>query len=194
MTFTETQPALALRATQRAHYDGVTIAFHWATVVLVLILFGSAVTWQWAPRDLGWRRPLESLHVSMGILLAAVFIGRAVWRAAAGRRLPPADHGIRQVAAQIVHGLLYLLLALQVCLGFGLRWVQGETFSFFGLFSIPPLVGANDALERPIENFHNLTAWAIIYLAAGHAIAALAHRYWLKDGVLQRMLPGRRRA
>lgn len=179
-----TQPAAAQR------YDAITIGFHWATVLLVLILFGTAITWQVAPRELGIRRPFEALHISMGIVLAAVFIARAIWRLAAGRKLPPAGHGIAQIAAQTVHGLLYVLLALQVGLGFTLRWVQGEAFSFFGWFSIPPLVGANDGLQRPIENLHNINAWAIIYLAAGHAVAALAHRYWFKDTVLQRMLPG----
>jgi cytochrome b561 len=67
--------------------------------------------------------------------------------------------------------------------------VQGEDFSFFGLFEIPQLIASNRGLEHTIENLHNLTAWTMIYLAGGHAAMALFHRFVLKDGVLKRMLP-----
>jgi cytochrome b561 len=90
-----------------------------------------------------------------------------------------------------VHFALYLLLIVQAGLGFGLRWVQGETFSFFGLFSVPALIAPNRGLERVLETWHNITAWTLIYLVAGHAAAALIHHYAAKVGILRRMLPMR---
>ncbi|MEO5805847.1 cytochrome b [Devosia sp.] len=175
--------------TSPQRFDGITIAFHWITAVLVLALFSSALIWQQAPRDLGWRRPLESLHISLGILLAIAIVGRLLWRLLPGRRLPAANRGIQHLLSQAMHLALYALLVAQVGLGFTLRWFQGEEFSFFGLFSIPALIGTNEGLERTVENLHNLTAWTIIYLVAGHAGAALFHHYWVKDGVLARMMP-----
>ena len=169
-------------------YDGVTIAFHWLTALLVVALFGSSLLWNYAPRNWGLRW-LEGTHVSLGIGLAAVLVARLVWRLVAGRRLASVGNAVSAPLSRLVHWVLYLLLAAQAGLGFTLRWFQGEDFSFFGLFDIPQLIASNRGLEHTIESLHNLTAWALIYVAGGHAIAALYHRYVLKDGVLRRMLP-----
>jgi cytochrome b561 len=90
-----------------------------------------------------------------------------------------------------VHRLLYLLLAAQIVLGFALRWAQGEPFFFFGLFSVPEILGPSKDWEKIFEPLHNAVGWAIIYLAGAHALAALFHHYVLRDGVLRRMIPGR---
>ncbi|MEO6012266.1 MAG: cytochrome b [Devosia sp.] len=172
----------------RERYDGVTIAFHWLTAALVLVLFGTSLLWNYAPRDWGMRS-LEDVHVSLGIALAVLLVARLIWRVVAGRKLRAVGTAITAPLSKLVHWLLYGLLALQVGLGFGLRWMQGEDFSFFGLFSIPSLLASNRALSHQIESLHNITAWTLIYVVAGHAAAALIHHYAIKDGVLKRMLP-----
>lgn len=174
--------------TAQDRYDRVTIAFHWLTAALVIVLFGTAFAWNFSPRSWGLRS-LEGLHVSLGIALAAVLIGRLVWRATAGRKLAAIGTPVTAPLSKIVHALLYALLAIQVGLGFGLRWLQGEEFSFFGLFSVPSLFAPDRATSHQIENLHNFVGWTLIYVAAAHAFAALFHRYVLKDGVLRRMLP-----
>jgi cytochrome b561 len=172
----------------RLRYDRVTITFHWLTAFLVLVLFGTAFAWNYLPRE--WHlHSLQGVHVSLGIALAAVLIGRLLWRAFAGRRLAAAGSAVTASLSKIVHAFLYVLLAAQVALGFSLRWLQGEDFSFFGLFSIPQLLASNRQLSHQIEDLHNYVGWALIIVAGGHAIAALVHRYVLKDNVLQRMLP-----
>lgn len=169
-------------------YDRVTIAFHWLTAVLAITLFGTAFAWNYLPRE--WHlRSLESVHVSLGIALAAVLVGRLLWRAFAGRRLKAAGNAITAPLSRLVHGVLYVLLVVQVGLGFSLRWLQGEDFTFFGLFSVPSLLASNRSLAHQIEDLHNIAGWTLIAVAAGHAIAALVHRYVLKDDVLRRMLP-----
>lgn len=169
-------------------YDAVTIVFHWVTALLVVVLFGTALVRDYAPRE--WRLFwLEGIHVSFGIALAAVLVGRLVWRVVGGRRLAAAGTRFTAPLSRLVHWVLYGLLAVQVGLGFSLRWLQGEAFSFFGLFSIPSLLASNRALAHQVEDIHNLAAWALIVVAGGHAVAALVHRYVLKDGVLRRMLP-----
>lgn len=169
-------------------YDAVTIVFHWLTALLVLALFVSSLMWNYGPRGMG-RESLQALHISLGIGLAAVMLLRLVWRMFGGRRLAAAGNAVTAPLSRFVHWLLYGLLALQVGLGFVLRWYQGEDFSFFGLFDIPALLASNRALEHTVENLHNIVAWGLIYLAGGHALMALAHRYVLKDRVLQRMMP-----
>lgn len=176
----------------RARYDRVTMTLHWLTAATVIVLFGTSLLWNYLPRTVHWRGQLESLHISFGIILAAIFIGRALWRAFGGRHLVAADAGLAGLASKIVHWALYLLLAVQIALGFALRWLQGEEFSFFGLFSVPSLLASNRSLAHTFEDLHNLTAWTLIVVAGGHAAAALWHHYIVKDGVLRRMLPATR--
>lgn len=177
-------------ATPAAHdrYDTVTIVFHWLTALFVLALFATGALREYAPR--AWRLFwLEDVHISIGIAFTVVLVGRLVWRWAGGRRLAAATADFTGPLSKAVHWLLYVLLAAQAIIGFNLRWLQGEDFSFFGLFSIPSLYASNRALAHTIENVHNWAAWALVIIAGGHAIAALYHRYVLKDGVLRRMLP-----
>ena len=174
-------------ASAQSRYDNITIAFHWLTAALVVTLFGTAVVWDRLPRSV--HHTLEGVHVSLGIALAAVLIGRLVWRLTAGRKLAAVGNAVTAPLSKLVHALLYALLAVQVGLGFGLRWLQGEDFSFFGLFSIPSLFTPDRAASRQLEDLHNLAGWTLIYVAGAHALAALFHRYVLKDGVLRRMLP-----
>jgi cytochrome b561 len=172
-----------------ARYDRPTIVLHWLTAALVLLLFGSAWLWNNTPRDWHWHPPLEALHVSMGILFAAVLLARIGWRLLRGRRLGAADTGLAGWLSKTVHFVLYLLLGLQAGLGFALRWLQGEAFTFFGLFPIPDPLTPDRAAAHFLEGLHNYIGWSIIVVAGGHAAAALIHHFVLRDRVLPRMLP-----
>lgn len=191
MTASQTEPTAATTSPLRARYDRVTMAFHWATAVLVVTLFGASYWWNSLPGGTPLRKWLQAFHISIGLLFVLVFIGRLLWRWRRGRKLPAANRSIADILARGVHALLYLLLAAQIALGFALRWAQGEPFFFFGLFSIPEILGPSKTWEHTFEPLHNYTAWAIVALAGGHAVAALVHHYALRDGVLRRMLPGR---
>lgn len=169
-------------------YDGATIAFHWLTAVLVLVLFGSAMAWTYLPRDLGLRW-LQGFHVSLGIALAATLVARLVWRATAGRRLPEVGTRVTRLLSKVMHWALYALLAVQVVLGFGIEWFGGSALSFFGLFEIGSPFAGNRDISHQVENLHGIVAWTIMVLVGGHSFAALAHRYLGSDGVLGRMLP-----
>ncbi|WP_271893254.1 cytochrome b [Candidatus Phyllobacterium onerii] len=179
----------AAESTQQV-YDRGTIILHWLTAVLVVSLFASAETWAFLPRGTALRGELQTLHISLGISLAATIITRLVWRLALGRRLPPATTGLQAIVAKTVHIALYVLLGLQVALGFLFRWVQNEPFAFFGLFTIPHVALA-PGLRSTFGWLHNNVAWAIIIIAGIHALTALLHHYVLKDRVLARMLPAK---
>ena len=175
------------RAARAEVYDSLTLFFHWLTVLFVIALFGTSLVWNYiAPRDRFWRSLMESTHVSLGILFALLILVRIVWRLTSSRRLAP-EPGISGVLSRIMYGALYLLLAIEAVLGFVLRWVQGEEFALFGLFTIPALIGENRGIARSVESFHNWAAWAIVILALGHAAVALFHHYVLTDAVMERM-------
>jgi cytochrome b561 len=170
------------------NYDGVAVALHWVTALLVVIQFALAVSWDSFPRDT--RENLQSVHVSLGVLLTGVIIARIVWRLLPGHHRPAIVTGWVKWASKSVHTLLYALLFAQASLGFAWRWAQGHDVSFFGLFAIPGPYGALErATRHTLAEFHEYIGWAIVIIAFAHAMAALYHHYVLKDRVLGRMLP-----
>ena len=167
-------------------YDGRTILFHWLTVLLVLGQWLGAHAIDWFPK--GWpRTDVRSLHILFGALLALVIVARRGWRASGGRQLPHADAGLLQVAATLVHCLLYVLVVTTVILGLLNAWFRGD--SLFGLFNLPEPGFVTKDLRERIENLHPLAANAILAVAGLHACAALWHQYWRRDGLLGRMIP-----
>ncbi|MDE1992720.1 MAG: cytochrome b [Rhizobiaceae bacterium] len=169
-------------------YDRWTICLHWLSAILVIGLFAAAYIWNSLPPGTPLRKWLQAIHISFGLVFTVVFVLRLFWRSAKGRHFAR-DAGAVGILSKGMHILLYVLLTAQVLLGFLLRWAQGEPFLFFGLFSVPSLFGPDKGLAHIFEWLHNYTAWTIIILAAGHAVAALTHHYLLRDGVLKRMLP-----
>jgi cytochrome b561 len=175
-----------------AHYDKLTIVFHWLTAFLVVALFVSAEVWGFLQKGGALRRDLQSLHVSVGIALAAIVVLRVIWRFTGKRQLPPSNlPGWQETASSFVHVLLYFLIAAQIALGFLWRWAQGEPFTFFGVFSIPA-VAIDPGLRPLLGDLHSAVAWVIIGSAGLHALAALMHHYVLRDDILYRMMPGQR--
>ncbi len=174
----------------RTHYDGVAMTLHWLTTLLVLTQFGLAEAWGFTPRPT--RHVMIVAHMSFGILLTAVLIVRIAWRLMPGHQVRPADSGWVELASKAVHYLLYGLLVIQAVLGYVLRWSGNEAMSFFGLLIPPPFPPFSKPAHHLVGEAHNWIAWAIIILAAGHALAALFHQFVLHDDVLWRMLPGRR--
>jgi cytochrome b561 len=172
-------------------YDDVAVALHWATAILVALQFLLAITWDYFPK--ATTEEMQSLHISMGVLLTAVILARIVWRLIPGHQRPAIVRGWVKWASKSMHYLLYALLVAQASFGFAFRWAQGHPVSFFGLFGIPGPYGALDrATRHTLHSFHEYIGWTIVILAFGHALAALYHHYALKDRVLGRMLPAAR--
>ncbi|TKI06170.1 cytochrome b [Martelella alba] len=172
-------------------YDKITLTLHWATAFIVIFLFLIAQIWDFFPHGSYWRMALQSLHISFGIALAAVILLRILWRATAGRHLPPptTTSALLNNLARMTHWALYVLVVAQVALGFLLRWAQGEPFTFFGLLNVPDIFGVDPFMRRTFANLHAFTAWVVILLAGLHACAALYHHYVLRDDTLRRMMP-----
>ena len=170
------------------NYDNVAVTLHWLTALLVVGQFVTAITWDYFPHRT--TETMESVHISLGVLLAAVIVARLVWRWLPGHQLSSLGLAWVRVASKAVHYLLYALLVVQASLGFAFRWAQGHSVEFFGLFGIPGPYGVLDkATRHTLHGLHEKIGWAIVIIAFGHAMAALYHHYVVKDRVLQRMLP-----
>jgi cytochrome b561 len=173
-------------------YDNVAIALHWTVALLVIVQFALAMTWDWFAKPTA--KAMESVHISLGVLLAAAILARIAWRLLRGHQQSSLEGGWVAIASKGVHYLLYVLLVAQAALGFAFRWAQGHAVGFFGLFAIPgPFGEVERPLRRLLHEAHEWVGWAIVAIAFAHALAALYHHYVLKDGLLGRMLPAARR-
>ena len=164
------------------YYDRITIALHWITAALVVVLWILGQTADWFP-DGPVNTGLWSTHVMLGFALAGVFVWRLVWRSSGGLALPSADEGALHVLAKATHYGLYLLLTIVLLLGLINAVVRG--YSIYSLFHLPQL--GDRAWRRPITHWHGLAANIVLALAAFHASAALVHHYVWRDGLITRM-------
>ena len=139
-----------------------------------------------------WEAGVLFAHMSFGLVVLALLLGRLGWRMASPPPPPlatPLDPW-GNVAALAVHVLLYALLLMVPLVGIGLRFTRGQSVPLFGLYEIASPWVRDRALAASVKNVHALLANALLILASLHALAALAHHYVLKDDTLRRMLPG----
>lgn len=169
-------------------YDTPTVVLHWVTAVLVGLLWVIGQTVGYVP-DGSLRIDYRSVHISLGVLLAAVLAARLAWRLSRGQTLPPDRRWLLAASAKVVHRGLYLLLLVTVLLGVLNAWSHGEVI--FNMFKLPAF--GDRPLRRLITGWHALGANTVLIVAGLHAAAALSHHYVLRDDVLARMAPFMRR-
>ena len=103
-------------ATQGLRHAPTTIALHWLTAVLVVVLFTIGKTIDYAPEG-PLRIDYRSLHMVFGVTLGVVLVIRLGWRVTRGGMLPALDQGLLLVIARATHYLLYALMLVTVGLG-----------------------------------------------------------------------------
>jgi superoxide oxidase len=170
-------------------FDAVTIGFHWTTAALIAGMFVSA--WLHAMAEGGRLASLLlAIHRSLGLSIWVVAICRLGWRLrfACLPPFPPTMSKAKQALAKSSEYSLYALLLIQPMTGLAQSLTRGRPFLLFGWQA--PVVMARDAgLTGLLGSIHRLSAWALLGLVGLHALAALHHRFVLRDEVLQSMLP-----
>ncbi|HLZ74112.1 cytochrome b [Phenylobacterium sp.] len=174
-------------------FDPVTIALHWATVVLLVTMFASIWSRGFIGEDTPAGADLLTLHRSAGVTLWVLAFCRLGWRLTFALRppLPVSVAPLQARAAAITEGGLYLLLLVQPFTGLMQTFARGRPFQLFG-FEAPQVMARDKGLAMIFHQVHELAAWLLLGLIALHVGAALLHGVILKDGVLQTMLPRRR--
>ena len=163
--------------------------FHGATA---FVLFGQ-IPLAWYMIDL----PLSpdklgtyALHKSIGMVLFALAVSRAVWALLAKRPALPGTMPRWQVlASKGVEFLLYILVILMPITGWLMSSAANFPVSVFGVVTLPDLVEPNEALFEQLKFGHMMQSRLLIALAAIHILAALKHHFIDKDNVLMSMLP-----
>jgi cytochrome b561 len=175
----------------RPGYTGTAKALHWLILVLLIAQFIFA----WTMPHIGRNTPITtliSLHFTFGVIIFAVAIVRLVWRVTHAEPAPEDGLPPWQLAtARVVHWLLYVLLFVVPILGWINASWRGMPIAIFGL-ELPKLVATRAPGWQWTGNWHVLLAeYAMLGLVGLHVLAALYHYFIRRDGVLQRMLPGK---
>jgi cytochrome b561 len=178
--------------TAGAGYSGTAKFLHWLILALLIAQFIFA----WTMPHIGRATPvgtLIGLHFSFGVLILLVAIVRLGWRITHGEPKPIDGMPPWQVqSARLVHWLLYALLFFVPIVGWLNASWRGMPVSFFGLFDMPQLIAKGAADWRWTGWAHvRIGEYGILGLVGLHVLAALYHSVIRRDGVLQRMLPGK---
>jgi cytochrome b561 len=174
-------------------YGIVAQTFHWVIVALVVLQFVIGITAHGLPVSME-RLVLLARHKSIGFTIFGLVVLRLCWRLYSPAPQPlPVPQPVFRVAAHLSHALLYALLLCMPLVGWLLSSASNLTVSWFGLFSLPNLVSPDRRLAHWLLLTHQSMAWLLLAVAMLHIGAALWHHLILKDEVLLRMLPFRRR-
>lgn len=175
--------------TPSSKYGNVAQAFHWATAIAVLAAFilgpgGSEQHVYGASKDFG-----RQWHETLGLCVFALSLLRLVWRSVDIHPQPTPVAPLMTCAAKAVQVALYFLLfALPLTAILG-AWLEGHPLTLLVGLQVHAPFGMAHALGVVLANLHTLLGGAILWLAGFHALAAIFHHVFLKDGVLSAMLP-----
>lgn len=172
-------------------YDiGLTL-LHWLMAIAIIALFAVGLVMEDLPKgDL--RGSVYGIHKGIGVIVLALVAVRLAWRSVAGvPDLPATMPAHERWAARLGHVALYALMALVPLTGVLMSQSGGHAVNVLG-FTLPTLVGKDEGIHELFEEAHGVLAWIMAAIVAGHGAAALRHHFLLGDGVLARMLPGRR--
>lgn len=152
-------------------YSRVQIGLHWVIALLILfqLLFHDGMEAAWEAFQKGM--PIEGnsaqIHASVGALVLVLAVIRIIIRLRRGAPdLPPDGNPLQDLAAKATHIALYALLVLVPLSGMA-AWGGG----------IVPAAGV-----------HGLLFTGLFFLVLLHLVAALYHQYYLKDGLIRRMM------
>jgi cytochrome b561 len=172
----------------------VSVLFHWVMAVLFLGQF--ALGWYMqGMKDLMAQYNLYQWHKSFGFTILGLTVLRVLWALSSKRpTLPAAMPEGEKRLSKGAHFVLYLAFFALPLTGWAVVSTSPLPIAtwFFGLFVIPSLpLGISMHSEQVWSSIHGFLAYAAIFLASVHILAALRHHFHNKDDVLLKMLrPG----
>ncbi|WP_374315475.1 cytochrome b [Aquabacterium sp.] len=178
-----------------SRYSGVAMALHWLLAVLIIGAFAVGVYQDDLPLS-PTRIKLINWHKWAGVTILALSVLRLIWRVthrppALPQVIETAMPGWQRVAYHATHHLLYVLFFAVPLAGWAYSSAHGYPIVLFGVLPLPDLVAPNPQLADTIKPLHGLLAFGLIGLVALHIAAALKHQFIDRDGLLDRMRPGR---
>jgi cytochrome b561 len=176
-------------------YSAVAMALHWVLALAILTAFAVGLYVEdlpFSPEKL----KLLNWHKWAGVSILFLSALRLVWRlthrppelpAAVRKNMP----GWQMAAFHGTHHLMYLLFFVVPLAGWAYSSAKGFPIVWFGVLPLPDLLAKDEALAHVLKEAHELAAFGLIGLVGLHVAAALKHQFIDRDGLLDRMRPGR---
>lgn len=167
------------------------IRLHWAIALAVLLVLVSGYT-----AEHGAVGPAQTLlyevHFSLGLLTLVLALVRLGWRLRAGSPSGRPGPRLQNIAASLVHVLLYMTLFAALVSGWTNFMFLGPV-RIFGLIEVPRLFDpeTQEPLRALAWYVHYYSYWLLVALVSLHAAAALYHHWVIRDRTLLDFLPRR---
>ena len=172
-------------------YSRLSIFFHWMIALLIIGAFalGSIMTdMKISPSKLQY----YSWHKWMGVSIFAVVALRLLSRLLLGAPAYPASMKKWETQlANATHIFLYVLMFAVPLSGYFYTSAAGIPVVYFKLIQLPTIIGPNPELKPILKELHEVLTTVLLIVVSLHAAAALKHFFIDKDGIFQRMLPGK---
>lgn len=171
-------------------YNWLARQLHWFTAALIVFLFLLGLTMTALPLS-ELRLNMVTWHKWLGLTLLGLIAFRLIWRLATSQpelKNPAIPH-MMETAAKAGHLALYLLLLMTPMLGWLYSSAAGFEIVLFETFRLPDLVNKNKELADQLALYHEIAAWSLIALVAGHIGAVIIHHKRYHDPILKRMKP-----
>ncbi|MDO8702958.1 MAG: cytochrome b [Undibacterium sp.] len=172
-------------------YNRLSIFFHWLLALLIIAAFalGSIMSdMKISPSKLQY----YSWHKWMGVTILALVALRLLTRLLKGA--PAYPDSMKKWEKQVANGthvVLYLLMFAVPLSGYFYTSAAGFPVVYLGLFELPTIIAPNPELKPILKEVHEILTKVMFALVALHVLAALKHHFIDKDGIFQRMLPGK---
>jgi cytochrome b561 len=171
-------------------YHPLLVTLHWVIAVLIIAELSLGV-WLAA---MGNSDPQKSdilrVHMSGGVLIVALMVIRFIVRMSTSRPAgAPTGYPLLDRIAPMVHYAFYLLVLLMAGTGVATAIVAGLGEIVFGPSGAPL---PSTLMMYPTFVAHVFFATLLVGFIILHVLAAFYHHFVIKDGLLRRMLFGRR--
>ncbi len=170
-------------------YDTLAKLFHWGIVALLAAQY--AVGWIMPHISAG--TPNESWvswHLSLGVAVLFFMILRLLRRLSRPVALPAAVPPWQNRLAHATHLILYFLAIINPLLGWAAASYRGWNVVLFGVIPLPAMAAKGTPWAHTAGDVHIVLIYVLLGAIALHVAGALYHHFFMRDGVLLRMLPG----
>jgi cytochrome b561 len=178
-----------------SRYSATAIWLHWLLAVAIVSAFGVGLYVEGLPFS-PQKLKLINWHKWAGVTILALSVLRLLWRLthrppALPAKVSQSMPGWQVSAYHATHHLMYALFFIVPLAGWAYSSAKGFPIVWLGVLPLPDLVGKDEALAALLKDAHALAAFALMGLVALHVAAALKHHLIDRDGLLERMRPGR---
>lgn len=177
-------------------YSGTAMLLHWVLAIALIAIFGLGLYMTGLPFS-PQRLKLYNWHKWAGVTILVLSALRLLWRVthrppALPKAVEKTMPGWQKLAHHGTHHLLYVLFFAVPLIGWAYSSAAGFPIMFLGVLPLPDLVPVSEPLADTFKLVHATLAFTLAGLTLAHIAAAIKHHWIDGDGLLHRMLPGRR--